>query len=204
MSSYVPYVSEMESSLQLGKHPRVKTTVPKQPRESMVEEQNSSTFCDSDSESSPIFHTPPNTPPFEKLSKRAKRRTPTLRSLEEGFQFGDDSFRRFSSRSRKQTHFLGVGSEEAEEDTERRRSRPRGRKLLFSPPPVQMLKREIFGQSPILKDEDGLQVAGSKVTVVQQQEAEGDEDTTTQAVVKQTEEVSVWLLVTPTFRLYCG
>ena len=196
MSSYAPYVSEMDSSLQLGKHPRVKTTVPKQPRESMMEEQNSSTSCDSDIESSPIFHTPPNTPPFEKMSKRAKYRTvetPTLHSFDEGFQFSDESFRRFSSRSRKQTHFLGVGSEEAEVDTERKRNRPRGRKLLFSPPPVPALKRDVFGQSSILKDEDGLQVTGSKDTVEQQQEAEGDENTitsaTTPAVVKQAEEV---------------
>lgn len=134
INSYTPSASRMET------HPRMKKTVPKQPKESKLNEQESLMFCDSDVESSPIFHTPPHTPPAEKRMKVVKRQrieTQILRSLEDdGFEFDNESFRRFGSRKRKQTEFLGVGSEEMEGPSNRR-MRSRSRKLLFLPPSIR-------------------------------------------------------------------
>ncbi len=125
-------------------HSRMKKTFPKQPKESRLKKQDSEMFCDSDAESSsPIFHTPPHTPPSEKRMKIVNHQrieTPMLRSLEGGFEFDNESFMRFGSRKRKQTEFLGVGAEEVGEANRRRRQR--GRQLLFSPPSIREPRRE--------------------------------------------------------------
>ncbi len=196
VTSYSPCISSMET------HPRMKKTVPKRPRESELKRQDSSMFCNSDVESSPIFQTPPHTPPSEKRTKIVKRQeieTPILRSLEHEFGFDDDeSFRRFGSRKRKQTEFLGVEQVEEETNIKRRSS---GRKLQFSPPSsIREPKKDSSCQSSELKKEsssqesDGMQSPVIAETIsVEQKAEESDLGSKTQ------EMVSVANLTPPTY-----
>lgn len=191
---YVPYLSKMDNSLRLGKHPRVRKTVPKQPRESLTDEQNHS--YESDNES-PIFHTPPNTPPSEKRLKRTRPRvkeTPTgSRSLEDGFPFSDESeynYRRFSSRKRKQTVFLGVGDDEEEEKNGSCRKRRASRRLVYTVEPTEQQAKDHLGG---LREEIKIQVSEPHLV---QREAE-KEDGDGHAIVDVLEEkaeviISVW------------
>ena len=109
----------LDSSARLGKHPRMKKTVPKLPKErSLTEADNhmrSRDFDDEDSDTS----APLEATPIDKRRRKVDRReiattnfhgTKMLEEQDDDCEELDDfcNFRRFSSRKRKQTDFLGV------------------------------------------------------------------------------------------------
>ena len=132
----------------------MKKTVPKQPRDLVVEEDLSN---DSDTELT-FLHTPPDTPPSEKRLKAIKHHeleTPTFENGLPEFCSNESelyySYRRFSARKRKQTNFLGVGGEQRNEVRGRRRRSGRNstsRTLVFPVESEETQAKECGDLSP--------------------------------------------------------
>lgn len=131
----------LDLSARLGKHSRMKNTIPKRLKE-REDDNHIMRSCDYSEDEDFDAPTPPEDTPIEKRRRKVDRReierttlhgSKTLEEQGDHYEELDDfcNFRRFSSRKRKQTDFLGVEYDHVINGCDLKgRRRQRGRRLL--------------------------------------------------------------------------